>query len=80
MKVRYFRGNIGDELWPNCGCGWRTIEVTIGHKWVRAREAVQWHTPRKRISRRVWDAMCNNKRLPLVERDKPKHLRKRKRK
>ena len=76
MKTKYFRGMIGDQLWPNCGCGFRTIEARVGRKWVRAREAVGWSGNRsKRISRKAWDAMCNQKHLPLVERDKPKYMK-----
>ena len=75
MKTKYFRGMIDDQLWPNCGCGFRTIEAEVGRKWGRAREAVSWPTNRKRISRKVWDSMCNQKNLPLIERDKPKYMK-----
>ena len=75
MKTKYFRGMVGDELWPHCGCGFRTIEAEVGRKWVRAREAVTWTTNRKRISRKLWDSLCNNRRYPLVEIEKPKHLK-----
>ena len=68
MESQYFRGYISDQLWPAVASGHRTVEAQVGHKWVRVREAVAWPTNRKRVSRKVWDA------LHLEPRSRPQHL------
>ena len=68
MKTEYFKGNFGDQLWPAVACGHRTIEAQVGYKWVRVSEAVAWPTNRKRVSRKVWDA------LHLEPKSRPQHL------
>ena len=70
MKVQYFHGYVGNQF-PNVPCGYRTVEVTVGRKWVHVREAVKWKTLRRKVSRETWDAMSMEPRL------KPKYLRKR---
>ena len=69
MKSKYYTGHVGDELWPNCGCGKRTVEASVGYKWVRVREAVRWPTNCKKLSRKVWDSM------KMAEVDKPGYLK-----
>ena len=68
MRTEYFKGNFGDQLWPAVASGHRTVEATVGHKWVRVREAVRWPTNRKRVSRKIWDA------LNVTPRERPRHL------
>jgi hypothetical protein len=37
MKPQRMRLYFEDEA-PRIGCGWRTVEVTIGYKWVKVKD------------------------------------------
>ena len=41
MKSKYYTGHVGDELWPTCGCGKRTVDASVGYKWVRVWDSLK---------------------------------------
>ena len=78
MKVQYFRGTINEEFWPACASGFRLLEVKVGRKWVRGREASNWHRAFKKVRYSVWEAAVSKQSYyPLSEISKPKYLKKR---
>ena len=78
MKVQYFSGVISEEFWPSCASGFRVLEVKLGRKWVRGREASNSPRAFKKVRYSVWEAAASRKKgqYPLIETYKPKFLKK----
>jgi|TARA_R110002020_G_scaffold72309_2_gene186153 hypothetical protein len=73
MTVKYFDGFVGNEL-PNVPSGYRTVEATVGRKWVRVREALPWPTKRRKIPHEIWET------LDMKPRSMPRYLIKKRKK
>lgn len=54
METQRLRIFLQDEC-PRIGCGWRTVTVAIGRKWVHLEDRVE---QRARLPRRAYDAIA----------------------